>query len=246
MAAMRLFHTRKGGEKPCLVVSVAVLFFWQQSVNLLLSQTTDKEPGNAPQLKIVVLAGEDGVNIIKKKTAVKPVVEVRDKNNQPVSGLSVTFLAPESGPHVAFAHGSSTFTTVTDASGRATVHIMKPIGQGAFKIGVRASLQGHIATATIAQTNYLTVGAATAAGAGGAAGAGTAAGASAGAGAAAGAGTAAAAGISGTMIGVIVGAVAAGAVVAVAASKSGGGSKTGSTTPTGTVGTPGTPSLGPP
>ncbi len=227
---MRLFHTRKAGAKPCLVVIVAVLFFWQQSANLLLSQTTNKEPGTTPQLKIVVLAGEDAVNIIKKKTAVKPVVEVRDKNNQPVSGLSVTFLAPESGPHVAFAHGSSTFTTVTDASGRATVHIMKPIGQGAFKIGVRASLQGHIATATIAQTNYLTVGAATAAGAG----------------AAAGAGTAAAAGISGTMIGVIVGAVAAGAVVAVVASKSGGGSKTGSTTPTGTVGTPGTPSLGPP
>ncbi len=240
---MRLFHTRKAGAKPCLVVIVAVLFIWQQSANLLLSQTTDKEPGNPPQLKIVVLAGEDGVNIIKMKTAVKPVVEVRDKNNQPVSGLSVTFLAPESGPHVAFAHGGSTFTTVTDASGRATVHIMKPIGQGAFKIGVRASLQGHIATATIAQTNYLTVGAATAAGAGGAAGAGTAAG----AGAAAGAGTAAAAGISGTMIGVIVGAVAAGAVVAVAASKSGGGSKTTTpTAPTGSVGTPGTPSLGPP
>jgi hypothetical protein len=242
---MRLFDTRNAGEKPCLAVLVAVLFVWQQSANLLLSQTTNQEPGNAPLLKIVVLAGEDGVNIIKAKTAVKPVVEVRDKNNQPVAGLSVTFLAPESGPHVAFAHGSTTFTTVTDASGRATVHIMKPIGQGAFKIGVRASLQGHIATATIAQTNYMTAAAATAAGAGGAAGAGTAAGA--GAGAAAGAGTAAAAGISGTMIGVIVGAVAAGAVVAAVAAKSGGGSKTTTTTTsTGSVGTPGTPSLGPP
>ena len=239
---MRLFHTSRAGAKPCLAVLVAVLFVWRQSANLLLSQTTSKEPGTAPQLKIVVLAGEDGVNIIKAKTAVKPVVEVRDRNNQPVAGLSVTFLAPETGAHVAFAHGSSTFTTVTDASGRATVHIMKPIGQGVFKIGVRATLQGHIATATIAQTNYMTAAAATAAGAGAAAGAGTAAG----AGAAAGAGTAVAAGISGTMIGVIVGAVAAGAVVAAVASKSGGGSKTTPTTSTGTVGTPGTPSLGPP
>jgi len=235
---MRLIHTRKAGAEPCLVIAVTAVFLWQQSVSLLLAQATATGPGNTPQLKIVVLAGEDGVNIVKKKTAVKPVVEVRDKNNQPVAGLSVTFLAPETGPHVVFAHSSSTFTTVTDASGRATVHIMKPVGQGAFKIGVRASLQGHVATATIAQTNYLTVGAATAAGAGGAAGAG----------AAAGTGAATAAGISGTMIGVIAGAVAAGAAVAVVAAKSGGGSKSSPPPPTsaGTVGTPGTPSLGPP
>lgn len=231
---MRVLRTRKAGVEPCIAVVVAGLFLWQQSVNPLFSQAANTEPGNSAQLKIVVLAGEDGVNIIKKKTAVKPVVEVRDKNNLPVAGLSVTFLAPETGPHVTFAHGSTTFTTVTDASGRATVHIMKPIGQGAFKIAVHASLQGHLATATIAQTNYLTVGAATAAGAGGAAGAGTAAGAG------------AAAGISGTMIGVIVGAVAAGAVVAAVAAKSGGSKSTTPTTPTGTVGTAGTPSLGPP
>jgi len=236
---MRVIRSRHAGAEPCLVVFLAILFLWQQSLNPLLAQATSTEPGNTPQLKITVLAGEDGVNIIKKKTAVKPVVEVRDKNNQPVAGLSVTFLAPDTGPHVVFAHGSTTFTAVTDASGRASVHIMKPIGQGAFKIAVRASLQGHIATATIAQTNYLTAAAATAAGAG--------AGGAAGAGTAAGAGAGAAAGISGTMIGVIVGAVAAGAAVAAVAAKSGGGSKsTTPTTPTGTVGTPGTPTLGPP
>ena len=35
----------------------------------------------ASGLKIVVLAGEDAVNVIQKKTAVAPVVEVRDRND---------------------------------------------------------------------------------------------------------------------------------------------------------------------
>jgi hypothetical protein len=202
----------------------------------LLSQTAGTQAKNVPELKIVVLAGEDGVNILKTKTAVKPVVEVRDRNNLPVAGVYVSFTAPDSGARVIFAHGNSTFTTLTDSSGRATVHVMKAMGQGAFKIGVRASFQGHIATAAIAQTNYLTAAAATAAGAGAGAG-GAAAGGAAG-------GAAAAAGISGTMIGVIAGAVAAGVATAVAVSKSGGGAK--ASTPTGTIGGVGTPTIGPP
>jgi hypothetical protein len=109
------------------------------------------------------------------------------------------------------------------------VHIMKPVGQGAFKISIRANFQGRTVTAAIAQTNYLTVAAANAAGAGAAAGAGRAAG----------------GGISGVMIGAIAGAVAVGVGVAVAVSRAGGGAKTPST-PTGTIGAPGTPTIGPP
>ena len=49
--------------------------------------------GPAPAaLKIVVLEGEAGVNIIDQKTAVAPVVEVRDRNDAPVVGAQVTFL----------------------------------------------------------------------------------------------------------------------------------------------------------
>jgi hypothetical protein len=44
-----------------------------------------------PVLKIVVIEGEDGVNIIDKKTAVKPIVEVRDQNDLPVAGVPVQF-----------------------------------------------------------------------------------------------------------------------------------------------------------
>ena len=38
-------------------------------------------------LRIVVLEGEDAVNIIRQKTAVRPVVEVRDSNDLPVGEL---------------------------------------------------------------------------------------------------------------------------------------------------------------
>ena len=42
-------------------------------------------------LRIVVIDGEDAVNVVQQKTAVAPVVEVRDRNNQPVSGAVVKF-----------------------------------------------------------------------------------------------------------------------------------------------------------
>jgi hypothetical protein len=39
-----------------------------------------------PALRIVVIEGEDAVNVIQQKTAVAPVIEVRDRNNLPVPG----------------------------------------------------------------------------------------------------------------------------------------------------------------
>src|SRR5262245_52529650 len=44
-----------------------------------------------PGLKILVLEGEGAVNIIQQETAVTPIVEVRDRNDQPVSGAVVRF-----------------------------------------------------------------------------------------------------------------------------------------------------------
>lgn len=198
----------------------------------------------AAGLKIVVLAGEDGVNIIKKKTAVKPVVEVRDKNDLPVAGAYVTFLAPNMGPGATFLHGAKSFSILTNASGKAIVPAMKPIGTGAFKISVSASFQGQTATAAISQANYMTAAAAQAAGAGagGAAGSGTG-----GAAGAAGAGGAAAGGMStGLIVGIVAGVAAAGAVIGKVAS--GGGNNGGNTpaAPHGTIGSGGPPTVGPP
>lgn len=115
-------------------------------------------------LKIIVISGEDGVNIVKKKTAVQPVVEVRDKNDLPIAGIAVTFSTPSFGPSATFMNGTHSFTAVTDVAGRATVTGMQPVGTGSFKISVSASGAGVAGTAVIAQSNTLTV-AGTAAGA---------------------------------------------------------------------------------
>jgi len=120
-------------------------------------------PGS-PGLKIVVLEGEDGVNIIKKKTAVKSVVEVRDKNDLPVAGALVVFLLPRGGPSAAFANGKKELSLTTGLDGRVQAATLKPSVKGSFRIQVRATFQGQTVTTTIAQTNFLTAAAAQAAG----------------------------------------------------------------------------------
>src|SRR5262249_24970701 len=107
-------------------------------------------------LDIRVIQGEDGINIIKKNSAVKPVVEVRDKNNLPVAGATVVFTLPGSGPSAVFAGGSKSVTLSTNSAGRAAVSRMNPVGTGPFKIDVTATFRGLVATASIAQTNVET------------------------------------------------------------------------------------------
>lgn len=124
----------------------------------------------ATGLKIVVLEGEDAVNIIQQKTAVAPVVEVRDRNNQPVAGAVVRFAIQ--GGRATF-NGTRTLTVTTNVAGRAVVTGLTPTGTGAVQIGVSAAFQGQTAVATIAQTNVLTAAQATAGAAGGAGGTGS-------------------------------------------------------------------------
>src|SRR5262245_56265312 len=74
-------------------------------------------------LKIIVLDGEDGVNIIDKKTAVKPIVEVRDKNDLPVAGALVVFSIIEArrGDSAVFDGGTKQVTVSTGNNGQAPV-----------------------------------------------------------------------------------------------------------------------------
>jgi hypothetical protein len=160
-----------------------------------------------PALKIVVLEGEGGVNIIQQKTAVRPLIEVRDRNNVPVSGALVTFTIG-GGNSAAFAGGAQTLTVTTNAAGQAAASGLNAISSGPFQIRVQAAYQGQLATAAISLTNFATAAAAAQAGAGaGAVGGGTASGA---AGGAAGGGG----GISATTIGIVGAAIAGGAVAA--------------------------------
>jgi len=166
-------------------------------------------------LRIVVIEGEDAVNIIQQNTAVRPLVEVRDRNNLPVPGVLVTF-SIEGGKAASFG-GVSSLTVATNAAGQAAVTGLTPSAAGAFQIQVQAAFQGQVATATIAQTNVLTAAQAAAQAAGGAAGGGSSsAGGGAGGGSAGSAGGAAGAGggLSTTTLVVAGAAVAGGAVAA--------------------------------
>ena len=76
-----------------------------------------------PGLRIVVLEGEDAVNIIQQRTAVAPLVEVRDRNNLPVPGVAVTFTV---GGQSASFGGLSTLTVTTNAAGQAAAVGLTP------------------------------------------------------------------------------------------------------------------------
>lgn len=166
-------------------------------------------------LKIVVLEGENAVNIIQQKTAVRALVEVRDRNNLPVSGATVTFAVAGQGGVI----GASTVTVTTNAIGQAALAGVTPATTGSVQISVTAAFNELAATATITQTNVATAAAAasTAAGATGSATGGTGTGtAAATSGAAAGGGGLG----TGAVVGIIggVGAIAGGAAVLGAAS----------------------------
>jgi hypothetical protein len=178
--------------------------------------------GPQPGLRIIVIQGEDAVNILQQKTAVAPIVEVRDQNDLPVGGAIVTFSI--SGGQAAFAGGAPQITVTTNAAGRAAASALNPLQAGPVRIQVQAAFQGQTATTTIAQTNAATAAEAAARAAekvqGGQ-------GASGGTGAATGATTAGAAGasgggLSGAAIAGIVGGVAAGAGLGLKAASGGG------------------------
>lgn len=149
-----------------------------------------------------VIKGEDAVNIIQQKTAVAPIVEVRDRNNLPLPGVSVTF-AIGSGQAASFG-GLSTLTVATNAAGQAVAAGFTPSAVGALEINATAVFQGQAVIATITQTNVLTAAEAAATAAG-----------NAGVGAGAATGTAGSGGgLSATTLAIVGGAVAGGAIVA--------------------------------
>jgi|KBSSwiStaDraftv2_1062776.scaffolds.fasta_scaffold118165_2 hypothetical protein len=123
-------------------------------MRLILSAVLILSLGQGAGLKIVVVAGEDSVNIIQQKTAVAPVVEVRDRNDLPVAGVAVLFTINGGGASFA---GGQALTVTTDAAGRATAASLTPTGNGAIQIDVTATSQGQTATATVHQNNFATV-----------------------------------------------------------------------------------------
>lgn len=115
-----------------------------------------QETTSAPKLNIVIVDGEGAINNIRQRTAREPIVQVEDENHRPVAGAAVVFTLPSNGPSGVFADGSQTFTTVTDAQGRAVASGFRPNQiEGRVEIRVNASSEGRTAHITINQRNEL-------------------------------------------------------------------------------------------
>jgi hypothetical protein len=187
----------------------------------IASAQQPQRPAQASKgLRIVVLEGEDAVNIVQQKTAVRPQVEVRDSNDLPVAGATVQFTIARTGGASAasFANGQNVVTVTTNSFGRAVSSPLQAIGNGAVRIEVQATYQGQVATATVAQTNFATAAEAAKAGRTASSSSGSASSASSagGAGGAGGAGAGAAsgaAGIAGTAAGLAAAGVTAASAV---------------------------------
>ncbi len=129
------------------------------AVGIAASLAWSQQKANIPAgpLKIEIVDGDAGANVLKNKTAVRPVVEVRDTWNLPVAGALVTFELPQGRPGAAFHGGKKSFQAVTDPTGRAAAAELTPLGKGTFRIAVRASYEGVTGVATLTQTNFATV-----------------------------------------------------------------------------------------
>lgn len=108
-----------------------------------------------PRLHIEILKGDGGVNTLGSDTVVQPVVQVRDRNDQPVADVAVTFTAPNDGPSATFLNGSRSVTLMTDSSGEAILLGMKPVNPGQFQISVSASVGSETVVTAISLTNEL-------------------------------------------------------------------------------------------
>lgn len=117
-------------------------------------------------LTIKVVSGQNGVNILKRRTAVAPTIQVLNQNNLPVGGAVVSFSSPDDGAGLKFSNGDRSTTAVTEMDGKATPAGFIPVEAGKFQITITATYGDTLrATATIDQTNYATVADASRAGA---------------------------------------------------------------------------------
>lgn len=112
-----------------------------------------EKPAPGGGLEIVVIEGEGGKNNVRARTAVAPVVEIRD-GGKPVAGVEVVFSLPPVGPSGTFGGWLKNQTLRTDEQGRAGVSGYVPNTEvGRFNIKVMATSGAKTGSAVIAQSN---------------------------------------------------------------------------------------------
>jgi len=123
-----------------------------QWVAVMLCAMLARAAGTVPRIE--VLEGDGAINNMRLHHAKEPVVRVVDQDGIPITNIAVTFVLPGTGAGGTFADGKNSLTVMTDSSGQAVGHGLKPNNSaGQFQIRVTTSLQGQAATANISQTN---------------------------------------------------------------------------------------------
>ena len=106
--------------------------------------------------RIVIVEAGGAIDNISLRTAREPIVQIVDQNNNPIGGVSVTFVLPDVGPSGVFANGSTSLTVVTDDTGRAVAEgFTKNNLEGPYDMQVNATAQGQTVSTSVAQANAL-------------------------------------------------------------------------------------------
>ena len=107
-----------------------------------------------PQLRVVIVEGEDALNNTQTGANRDVTVEVRGPDQMPVSGATVTFVLPDNGASGTFPNGQRTLMVDTNNQGRATASGIRSNNvAGPLQIRVSAVYMGIVATAVVRQTN---------------------------------------------------------------------------------------------
>lgn len=105
-------------------------------------------------LKIRILEGSGAVNNTTTGLYSPIVVEVRDSNETPVEGASVTFELPANGPGGVFSEGKTVYVSKTNFQGQAMSQGFQPNNQqGSFQIKVNAVFGRQSGRTVIRQSN---------------------------------------------------------------------------------------------
>jgi hypothetical protein len=116
--------------------------------------------GTPPVLHIVILEDEGALNNIKERNAREPIVQAQDDNHKPVAGVAILFFVNSgTGDSGATFSGLPSYSTVTDAEGKATGKGFHPNAHsGSYTISVSATVGTVlVAEAVIPRTNEIPV-----------------------------------------------------------------------------------------
>ena len=117
-------------------------------------------PANTPQaaagtLKIIALEGQNAVNDVRAPVPTDLAVEVRDLNDRPVEGATVTFQLPLIGASGAFDGGVRNKDVPTNVQGQAVTTFTPNMEIGRMTIQVKALAGGLSGMTTITERNGL-------------------------------------------------------------------------------------------